>query len=316
MGDGGFVVADGTSTASFVRKYGADGTYVATWGRDGEGPSEFKFITGMHRLPSDSVIAWDSQLGRLTVFGADGSLGRTSRLQIGNFGLTGTIAGGRLLFAETRTFSFRAGVRHRDGYRRYSKTFRIHDRDAHPIATLGPFPDQEYHNTMTSTALSFTQLPYSRETRAGTWNGLPVVGVSDTYELRAYTADGSLDRIVRLDRAPTPTTEADRLAFLQSNQENARSNRADVPLASHIPLFDAIVGDELGCLWVRDFDLPGEEPATWTVFDSSGTAMARTEMPGDLRIWEIGQEYVLASQVDGMGMQALIVLPLQRTDCT
>ncbi len=313
--DGGVVVADGDADQSLVRKYGADGKYVATWGREGEGPGEFKSIMGMHRLPPDSVVIWDSQLDRLTVFDSGGSLGSTSRLQIGNYALMGTIAGGGFLFAEIRTFAFQTGVQHPDGYHRYDKTYRIHDRSAHPIAIIGPFPGQEYHNTITSTALRFAQLPYSRETWADTWKHLPVVGVSDTYELRAYQADGSLERIVRLDRPPTPTTEADRLAFLQADQEYARPDRANVPLASHLPLFDAIIGDELGCLWVRDYGLPGEGPTTWTVFDSNGAALARSEMPDNLRIWEIGQEYVLGSQVDPLGIQSLLVMPLQRTDC-
>ena len=313
--DGGVLVADGDGDESLVRKYGADGKYEATWGREGEGPGEFKSIWGMHRLSPDSVVIWDSQLDRLTVFESGGSPGSTSRLQVGNFVLAGTITGGGLLFEEIRTFAFQAGVQHPDGYHRYEKTYRIHDRNARPIAILGPFPSQEYHNTITSSALSFTQLPYSREAWAGTWKDLPVVGFSDTYELRAYAADGSLRRIVRLDRPPTPTTEADRLAYLQTDQEYSHPNRADVPVASHIPLFDAIIGDELGCLWVRDYDLPGEGPITWTVFDSSGAALAHSEMPDNLRIWEIGKEYVLASQVDPLGIQSLLVLPLQRTDC-
>lgn len=313
--DGGVVVADGDGDEWLVRQYGPDGRFVATWGRDGEGPGEFRSIYGIYKLPPDSVVVWDLHLGRLTVFGPGGSLERTLRLDVDSHALEGTIARGGLLFGEMRTFAFQAGVQHSDGYHRYDKVYRIHDRDAHPIAVLGPFPDQEYHNTVSSTALRFVQLPYSRETSAGIWNGLPVVGVSDTYELRAYTADGSLDRIVRLDRPPTPVSAADRLAYLQMNQEYARPNRASVPMASHIPVFDAIIGDELGCLWVRDYDLPDRGPNSWTVFDSRGIAIARSEMPDNLRIWEIGHEYVLASQVDPLGVQSLVVLPSRRTDC-
>lgn len=308
--DGVIVVADGDSDRSLVREYRPDGRYVATWGREGEGPGEFKSIGGIHRLPPDSVIIWDSQLERLTVFGSGGSPGRTSRLQLGNFTLVGATADGRLLFEEIRTFVFQAGIQHADGYRRYDKTYRIHDRNAHPIAILGPFPGQEYHNTVTSTALSFAQLPYSRETWAGVWGDRPVVGVSDTYEIRAYAADGSLRRIVRLDRPPIPTTEADRLAFLRANRP--RSNRTDVPAASHIPMFDEILGDELGCLWVRDYDMPGEGPVTWTVFDASGVAVAQLEVPDDLHIWEIGREYVLASRRGPLGIESVVVLPLER----
>ena len=313
--DGGVVVADGHGDEPIVREYGPEGQVVGTWGRGGEGPGEFRSISGMHRLAPDSIVIWDLQLGRMTVFGPGGSPGRSTRLQVGSYTLEGTITGGGLLFGEIRTFTFQAGVQHSDGYHRYNKVYRIHDRDARPIGILGPFADQEYHNTITSTALRFIQLPYSRQTSAGIWNGLPVVGVSDTYEIRAYAADGSPSMIVRLDRRPTPVAAADRQAYLQVDQEDLLANRINVPMASHIPMFDAIIGDELGCLWVRDYDLPGQGPNTWTVFNSRGTAIARSEMSDSLRIWEIGRDYVLASQTGPLGIQSLVVLPLRSSDC-
>ena len=308
--DGSIVVADGAGDALYVRRYSSSGQYLRTWARSGEGPGDFKSVAGMHRLSPDSLVVWDRSLQRITVLQSDGRVARTLRIEAPPLSLKGTLADGGLLFEEIRHLVFRAGVQHPSGRHRYDKTVRTYDREALPIALLGPFPDKESQNTIDGTGMHFNDLPYSRETLVSAWNDLAVVGVSDTYELRVYGSDGSLQRIIRLARPPTPTTEADRVAYL-----NAWSNRRadpDVPAASHIPLFDRIIGDQMGCLWVRDYRLPGEAPAPWTIFDAAGMVVASTEMPGDLRVWDIGPDYVLASRADSLGVHSVVVLPLDR----
>lgn len=60
-----------------IRIYGADGIHLATWGGRGEGPGEFIDPTTLSWWPGDSVAVWDRRLRRLSIFAADGALGRT-----------------------------------------------------------------------------------------------------------------------------------------------------------------------------------------------------------------------------------------------
>ena len=85
-----------------------------------------------------------------------------------------------------------------------------------------------------------------------------------------------------------------------------------LPIASHLPLFDRVIGDDAGYHWMRDYDMLGDGPVSWTVFDSLGIVVARCETPDNMEVWEIGVDYVVASQVDGLHVQSLVVLPLQR----
>lgn len=47
---------------------GSDLAYRGTIGREGEGPGEFISLSGIQALPGDSLMVWDFQLQRITVF--------------------------------------------------------------------------------------------------------------------------------------------------------------------------------------------------------------------------------------------------------
>lgn len=309
--DGGVVVADGGEDT--VREYAPHGQYRAAWGRQGQGPGEFRDVSEIHKWRADSVAVWDMVANRLTVFDSEGRVGRTFTITEGrNLSLIGVLSGERLVFGRVTTFNLGVGAEaYGSGHRRERQVYEIRDGTGGAIALLGPYPHTEYFVRATSTSLSIGSIPYSRQVVAGIWRNLAVVGPNDTYELRAYAGDGSLRRVVRLARLPMETTDADRRAYVNDTREED-SQRADLPMASHLPMFDRVIGDEAGHLWVRDYDKPGNDPVAWTVFDSAGRKVARSEMPDDLEVWEIGEDYVLASQVDGLGVHSLVVLSLQR----
>ena len=77
-------------------------------------------------------------------------------------------------------------------------------------------------------------------------------------------------------------------------------------------MFDRVIGDDLGYLWVRDYVLPGEDAARWTVFDSTGAVAARLQTSERLKIWEIGRDYVLGSQANELDVEAVVWLSLDR----
>ncbi len=313
--DGGVVVADG-GDANVLREYGPSGRYVATWGREGDGPGEFRDLSEIHRWRADSVVAWDMLARRITVFDSEGDVGRTSAVAgFDNAGsLDAALAGERLVFGRITNFDLGALLGAGGGYRRERQAFEIRDGTGEAIALLGPYPHDEYFIDAASGRLSVRSLAYSRRVVTGIWKDLVVVGPNDTYELRAYAGDGSLRQIVQLDRVPKAVADADRRAWLEEHESTGRGRGdADVPMASHLPMFDKVIGDEGGHLWVRDYDMPGDDPVPWTVFDSLGRRVARSEMPDNLEVWEIGEDYVVASRVDELGIHSVVVLTLHRS---
>ena len=60
-----------------MRVFDEFGTYLATWGGQGEGPGEFEDVERVATLPGDSVIAWGwSADAAMHVFDAAGNFGR------------------------------------------------------------------------------------------------------------------------------------------------------------------------------------------------------------------------------------------------
>lgn len=311
--EGGILVADGDNT---LRAYRRNGTYDATWGRGGDGPGEFRFLGGVDRLGADSVVVWDRRLRRLTVFDVSGKVARESTVRDApELILRGAIGQDRLAFERVVEFEFEAsefeamltGRSGREEYQRQEGMVEIRDATGQRVAEVGPYPHTEYHFP-TRTVRYFGPVRYSRKMITGVWGSLVVAGPNDTYELRGHRMDGGLDRVIRWNVTPIVAGDGHRRAFAD---ENPRRNQ-DAPMASHLPMFDRVLGDELGYLWVRDYDMPGEERVRWTVFDSEGTIVTRLTTSDKLRIWEIERDYILASQTDALGIHSVVLLSLYR----
>ncbi len=76
--DGSFVVVDGRQRRlHFVT---AQGRVTRTQGGNGQGPGEYRAVTTIDRLPSDSLVVLDGALRRVTVLSPTGEVGRVFTL--------------------------------------------------------------------------------------------------------------------------------------------------------------------------------------------------------------------------------------------
>jgi hypothetical protein len=78
LADGRIVVADGVSSS--LKVFDAHGSLQRTLGGAGEGPGEFRGLNLFTRLRSDSLIVFDFQLGRLTIFDPTFAVAREVRI--------------------------------------------------------------------------------------------------------------------------------------------------------------------------------------------------------------------------------------------
>ena len=155
------------------------------------------------------------------------------------------------------------------------------------------------------------------------WGEQMIVSPTDVYELRAYRPDGSLARIVRRDNNVRSPTQADLGSYRAENRSPdpgrayARNRNAAIdalPLPASFPAFSAIEVDLLGNLWVREYNLPGDEDrALWTVFDPEGVALGFVETPLGLVIYEIGEDYLLGKTIDELGVEYVQLWGLDRS---
>ena len=316
--DGRIVLANAGS--SELRVFSAAGAHLATWGGQGEGPGEFGPYTPetVSRWPGDSIVGDDMFRRRIQVFDAEGNHGRTVTLADGYQSFLGVMPDGTLLVKPSTVLS--GGVFGApEALVRKDEDFGLLLPDGELRISLGAHPGEEWFSS--PAAAMARPHPFGRATIAAIWGDLAVVSPNDRYELRAYSSDGSLTRIIRRDhelRSPTQSELdawlAERYADLPDDRRTRLFQQLDgMAPVEFFPAFEALESDPLGYLWVQEYPLPGEQDNVWTVFDPVGRVMGFVETPLGLDVFEIGEDYVLGMAADENDVERVQLWPLDRS---
>ena len=317
--DGRIVIANvGTDE---LRVFDAAGVYVETWGGRGEGPGEFQGLWSVEPWPGDSIIAWYTPRGGMSVFDAQGNYGRSFTLvndeattPMQRFSPWHATLDGSILAIHAPEAADTIVVQLRDAGGEVRSSFGTHPGSEPYIQAEG-----------TDQAMLFWKT-FGRRPVWAPWGDLVVVGNTSRYELKAFGADGSLARIVRRDHIARPPGPDDVEAYIEGEvARNSRPSPAEsqrlrrrfqnVPVAEHFPVFASVMSDLAGHLWVEEYEFQREErPAPlWTVFDPEGRVLGLVETPKDLLIDEIGEDYILGRVRDELGVEYIQLWPLERS---
>ena len=335
LADGRIVVANGGSRQLLV--FDEAGEYMAAWGGPGEGPGEFGSLNSVARWLGDSIMASDVSQNRMTIFHADGSHGRTTKLEGRAAGMAARVLAtlGRsaphvaLDVLPGRTLLTRPDDFHQTkGFWRQEHVYELKDADGNTVASLGAHGGPETYTESVDVPedrmiyLTPIRHPFGKTTEWAVWGELVALGRTETYEIHAYRSDGTVARIVRRDNVAPAPTQADLDAGLrdyiasrpEDSRERLREVAPNVPMVETFPAFGPIRGDALGHLWVAEFKRPGDDSAltTWTVFDQEGVALGFVETPAQLDVYEIGADYVLGKTTDEFDVEYMQVWALER----
>lgn len=318
--DGRVIVANGGTHE--LRVFDADGVHVGTWGREGEGPSDFAELTRVETWPGDSIVAWYTGAYGMAVYDTDGNFGHTFVLQSRE----------SVNWDRPRLHAVRPDgtlLSTRDVEDLDSAIVEIWRSDGVFSASTGAHPAEEILiSGEVGQGRTLRRLAYSRQLITGLWGDLVVASHNSRYEIMAYRVDGSLDRVVRRDHELRSPTEADREPFVEEQLsffegadipelivQAARKEFETVPMADFFPAFASVLGDATGHLWVEEYESPRENrPGTlWTVFDPEGHALGFVETLEGLEIYEIGEDYILGRVKDELGVESIQLWPLDRS---
>lgn len=337
LADGRLVVANGGSHQLLV--FDEAGDYLAAWGQKGEGPGDFGGEWGGDAFgfrlfwaepwPGDSIAVchgtFSLGLDLFSTFDSDGKHGR-----IVNLAPDGSrtrcrevLPDGSILASREPKWSGYPPT----GMQRNEMEFFLLGGDGVRRAELGSHPGAEEFYYLDETVFppfSFWMLdpPFQQTVVWGAWEGLAIVTPSDRYEIRAYGPDGTLQRIVRRDHAVRLPTATDLESYRTGELESIRGSEyremmtpvlAALEVPPSFPAFSAIEVDALGYLWVREYNLPGDDRALWTVFDSGGIVQGFVETPPDLEIYEIGEDYILGKVYGELRVEYVQVWGLVRS---
>lgn len=306
-------LADGTvavvnSGSREVRFYDAGGTFEGAIGGDGDGPGEFRSPWAVHEMAGDSLLVIDlyreisiftpdrAFVRRFAPVRPDGSSGGEGFEPVGQYG------DGSLLFRSHLPLP-------REGQGLYRSQIRMVRTltDGSIGATLGPFDDQ---TMLRGDGPQYIFGPWAKEAAADTtmW-----YGPGDRLELSEITHDGSIVRVVRLDRPPRRITAEDVRSFTEPILERYAGTPRE-PLmrrlyeeAEHPDFYPAhfeLLTDASGRLWAQDYQpFRLRIDREWTVFDRDGRYLGEVTMPAGFTPHEIGDDYVLGVWRDELDVE-------------
>lgn len=315
LADGRIVIANTGSNE--LRVFHPDGSHAGTWGGRGEGPGEFVSYspTAVASWPGDSIAAVNPWGTRLSLFDAEGNHGRDVRLDATLLNVVDLLPDGKVLTSGGGGLS--GDMTGTSGLVRSDSEWGILGADGALFASLGEFPGSEFYATFAADGSLEGGMPhpFGRGTMGAVWGERVVIGVQDRYEIKAFASDGSLVQVVRRDADLRRLTQDDldehyarRYADLPDDERiDALNMVRDMPLVESYPAFSNIMSDRAGHLWVREY-----AAAVWTVFDPEGRVRGLVELPSGLRIFEIGEDYVLGWVYDELGVEYVQLWSLSR----
>ena len=293
--DGTLVVANQGS--SQLRFYGADGEFVRSVGREGDGPGEFQQLANSWVTAGDTLVVLDRVVRRLQYFSPEGAFVRTTSIITAPFKAfslmpphpQAVVADGRIVVFLASPWTPTAGLPERSPL-----LVALHRFDGGGWDSVRVVPGEERIIGVNSdgrtqgTSYQFSAYPVAAAAGA-------TMVVADNAHLRVevFDPDGHLTSVISASVPEVPVT-ADVIENLighmldwvpapDPDAYSAMIRRAF--LASHAPFLPAIRAvfvDADERIWVERYDVPASGPSRWEVFERDGTWIGRVEMPEGL----------------------------------
>lgn len=324
--DGRVIVPN--TRSGIVKVYSLAGEYVTQFGRQGEGPGEFRFMARISSDAGDTIRIYDDFLNRITIFMPDGEVVRTVPVEP-----TGFYYGLLLGWFDDGSFGLAKNIDganeppHRDW--RDSVSLEWHGPDGSVIAESGV--GVGIRRFATSDGRSRVH-PFTPRFMAAATSSVVAIGDGYRTELRLLDPRGDLVGMVRW-RPPSPRlTSAEFSRFEARVRDLFPEDRlavflralAEAPEPRRVPAYAALLWDELGNLWIRQYDwttdsnwvgggyLGSTGPGDWWVFDGEGKWLGTVEVPDGLDVAQIGADYVLAVHKDELDVERVVLHRLSR----
>ena len=334
LSNGDIVVAD--YGASELRRYDAEGVFMWSAGREGEGPGEFESLDFVGAMPGDSLVTYDWVLMRIQVFDPDGRLVRTLRAELPSdiAGAGGSapdravgMVDGRLVvrfveMADVATLGIVRWINYR------LVALDLGDGSATSLIVVGGEEvdlQRREDGSLTDGRYVFFNLP-----EFGAAAGPVAVIDSEAWRVRLISPlDGSIQRIVRREMAPREATDEIYEAHIEGivgmvaaeEADFVRSMWREYPRARTLPVLRSVHVDAAGHLWLAPYYIAGAEPPPFEVFAPDGTWQGTVALPPGLErgfiqyqapYMEIGTDYVLGVWRGELGVQYVRMYRLNR----
>lgn len=314
LSDGRIVIANGGT--SELRYYDESGVHIRSVGRQGAGPGEFQGISWIDVAGNDSLLAYDSQLRRISLFDPSGTFVDSRTVQsLTSEGAQNVVA----RFADG-TFLLQGIVQLdptniRTGLHRFPSVLSRSvpgDSSGAAVDSLGVYPGMESMVIIGDNSIGIMRGGFMRRLELQAGDSAFVAGTQNAYEVEVRPISGAPRMLIRWnggDLALTPDVisryREQQLERATDRDERAATQRRldEMTYPDAIPAYGSLVLDALGNIWVQEFQRDDETENRWNVFDPNGRMLGGVVLPQGLKVYQIGEDFVLGQWTDDLDVE-------------
>jgi hypothetical protein len=295
-----------------IQKYGPDGKYLLTIGREGQGPGEFKNVWEPEFDKDGNLYVVDISQKRISFFSGDGR-------HIRQIGFPQTNVSSSLYFDSRGHFLMAVDEIKEEGqdgsrwetivglYDDKFQPMEVFHRENHEMKAPGGREEDSIAQSLAASMSDMAFKPAPHYLLAP--NDEIFFGFSNAYEIKVYSPEGKLARIIRKDSELSPVTARDKeqyenfqraefLRFLPAQVENAKKKALKlIRYPKYKPVYQDFTIADNGWLFVI-VTSQGNESTLLDVFDAQGRYIARTEaaIPAEMLCFKKGKAYAIATE--------------------
>jgi hypothetical protein len=317
--DGRIYIADGQ--ASEIRVFTSDGELLTRFGRQGEGPGEFRAVDGVAIFPDGRIAVRDPRIFRLSIFDADGRFISSFRLMRPFMQVTR--GEGLWVTRDARIVDRVTVTATLDVSKPTTVSVMIYAVDGVVQDTLslvevppgGGIPITRNGMLAASMSIPFAPAPvvavdpdgnvaYSEGLRYE----IDVVPVGQS-TARRFARERALDVVTPEERDVARAELNERVTQLvEGGQIGAFQFPANKPAYTHL------LADATGHWWASHrsgFDF-AQQPTSYDLYDPGGRFLGAVSVP-PIRILQIGDDFIAGVARDDLDVETVVVLPLIRS---
>ncbi len=294
-------IAVGDAARRQIRIFDEHGRFLRASGRRGEGPGEFLRMDWMGRCGEDTLFVHDVAMGKMIVLDPEGQYVRDTRIRAYRRGIRpyGFACDARGEFAVIGRPEADEPVP--EGPHRPLSGVSVSDHRGGVISTIGKFPGEDRYRYPRSDMPH----PFGAVLSVAIHQGRVYVGLGSAFEVGVFHANGELDTLLRWGGDPIPMTEEILVAAAEADLdkvrgvvvgdafENRRRSWYRMTLPQTLPVYDRLVADVTGNLWIRQ-RVDGVGNTIWIVFSNKHEYLGEVMgLPSRFDITDVGDDYVL-----------------------
>lgn len=147
------------------------------------------------------------------------------------------------------------------------------------------------------------------------------LGTGTRAEVERRAPDGSLTSVYRWAAVRIRAADVwqrfkrETLGRIRDDELHRRTQlhfQQDLPLPDFVPVFQSLLVDDGGNLWVERYRLPWDTMPRWDVFDQFGRWLGDVQTPPRFVVFRIGDDYVLGRHTDPHGVERVRLYAMVR----